>query len=104
MERLLLWLLETWRVLTHKPVRTRRYLIHVIYKGWQERYKRVAMAPEFLGQAIRTLEAAEDVRQFWIYEERFMCHKSFTEDFLPDADYMKDLRAFMAEAPIKDID
>jgi hypothetical protein len=61
-------------------------LLHIRYKEGQERYERVTLAPEFLDMLRQKLILSEHIREVMIYEGPiFRHHKSYAEDFSPEA-------------------
>ena len=78
-----------------KP-RTLNLLMHIRYRGGEERYHRTSIAPELYQQLQDGLIDAENVRSVRFCEEIGFFSKSFAEDYDPER-INADLEAFAAD-------
>lgn len=66
--------------------RPKRVLLHIVYRDYNEQYKRLVISPALLRELCNKTFAHENVRAMRVYEEQFYGHKSYMDDTLPDLD------------------
>ena len=85
------------RVKTGRKPLTQRFLVWIIYRGWQERTQVITLNAGMIGDFVEKMMAAPEVRQVHIAEFWFKGRKSFGVDYDPSK-MMEFLKSSTAQA------